>query len=946
MTNDKPTDYAAIIRAAQSTAPEPPEWLALGKHIYSPEYGVGEVMALLGKRLIVKFVEEVNPTQFADWEEAIAKELIKSTNTTLATETVLSEKNNANPITIYEQIKTIPQILFQSIAQELSSSVVAVDVKKANDGIIHPIPNNLPSQLQTALESCGIYQLYEHQVEALKILRAGYDLSIVTPTASGKTLCYNLPILEACYNHPQTTALFIFPLKALALDQMRKLDYLLEAIPDNSITIGLMTGDTSKEERQKLFIPHPPNILAVSPDLLHHFLYKVRSHKEGEGWRLFLKRLRYVVIDESHSYLGAFGAHFANLMRRLRLAVNTVGGNEQKLQFICSSATIGNPHEMALRFSGRAHQPKRLILISRSGAGSEGRTLLCLNPSSAANVDACKIIISWLQHNLTGIVFCNSRAAVKSLMGLIQRETQRQGVTHLASKIALFYSSLTSERRHEIIKKLQTGQIQVIISTSSLEAGIDLPELDCCLLRGFPGSLMSFWQRVGRAGRKQHGLVIYLPLKQNPIDVYYAQHPQQLLSGEIESAAFNPDYPTILGKHLECGCVESGINVQQINYRFGKIAGTVADSLLQQNKLFLTNHGTLWGQGYPHKEVNIRSTPNTQIKLIEKQTGEIIESMSLPLAQREVFPQAIYTVQDENGELISYKSLSLNPETGEAVLEYLGKDNDLFTEAESNLDIQPLTKLAEHKIIPTNITNGKLRLTLVWGEITTAITSFKLWKRAYGMTCKNPRCGNYKKSLEGKTCPSCHQRLHPAEVKQKQSEVIFDEPYITKYQAPCCLIEVNEPLKQALNTQVNLYKQEVAARYETFGEIPQRLKELWTAAPDFLALHSIQHQIIKAVPLVVLSSSLDVDGIVTEKEGRSKGYFFDTCDGGNGATEAIFDDLVKFASKAYALAAECNCEAGCPRCLHTSGCPQHNLGLYKDAGLFLLEGIGNGGVGE
>ena len=263
--------------------------------------------------------------------------------------------------------------------------------------------------------------------------------------------------------------------------------------------------------------------------------------------------------------VGAFGAHFANLMRRLRLAVDTVGGNSQRLQFICSSATIGNPQEMALRFSGRTHHPERLHLISRSGAPSAGRTLLSLAPNSAANVEACKIVISWLQHNLSGIVFCNSRAAVKGLLGLIQRESQRQGLSYLASKVAIFYSSLTSERRREIIQKLQTGKIKVIIATSSLEAGIDLPELDCCLIRGFPGSLMSFWQRVGRAGRKKHGLVIYLPLGQNLIDVFYAQHPEQLLSSEMECAAFNPDYPTILGKHLECGCIESSLDLGELN---------------------------------------------------------------------------------------------------------------------------------------------------------------------------------------------------------------------------------------------------------------------------------------------------------------------------------------------------------------------------------------------
>ncbi len=934
--NNKPTDYAAIIRAAHSAVPEPPEWLTAGKHIYSTSHGVGEVMAVLGKRLIVKFVEEVNPTQFADWEDAVTQEIILASNSTLANSTSFTEATGFDAA-ISERIQEIPSLAFRAIAQEFAASIQAVDVKNSTEGTIYPIPDDLPPVLRSGLHKIGINNIYKHQLEALTKLRAGYDVSITTPTASGKTLCYNLPILESCIQKPQTTALYIFPLKALALDQMRKLRSLCEALPNTPIKLALMTGDTPVSERQRLFIPNPPNILAVSPDLLHHYLYNVRRREEGEGWRRFLKQLRYCVIDESHTYVGAFGAHFANLMRRLLLAVDAVGGDSHSLQFVCSSATIGNPQEMALRLSVRTHQPQRMHLIQHSGAPSKGRTLLSFAPSSAANVDAGKIVIAWMQQNLSGIVFCNSRAAVKGLLGLIQRETQRLGLSYLVNQVAVFYSSLRSDHRQEIIHKLETGQIKVIISTSSLEVGIDLPELDCCLIRGFPGSLMSFRQRVGRAGRKQHGLVIYLPLAQNPIDVFYAQHSEQLLSGEVERAAFNPDYPTILGKHLECGCIESGVSLKELNRRFGTVASVIADSLLQQNKLFLSAKGKLWGQGYPHKDINLRSSTQTSISLIDKHSRETLESMSLPLAHREVFPQAIYMVQDESGELTVYRSESLDEQKGEAVLAFLGKDTDLFTEAESELDIQPLSKLGEHKIISTNIQDGRVRLTLVWGEITTAVTGYRLQKRTYGMTCTNVNCRNHKKPLEGKTCPSCKRPLKSAEVIKLQSEVTFSEPYITKYQAPCVVVELNKQLLEALSTQVNYYKKEIIT--STGGEIPEKFKALWSSTADFIGLHSIQHQIIKAVPLVVLSSSLDVDGIVTQKEGRTLSYFFDTCAGGNGAAEALFDDLPKFATASSALAGECNCETGCPRCLHSIGCLSQNAGLHKDLGLFLLDAI-------
>jgi DEAD/DEAH box helicase domain-containing protein len=232
-----------------------------------------------------------------------------------------------------------------------------------------------------------------------------------------------------------------------------------------------MTGDTPYTERLGLFVPHLPNILAVSPDLLHYQLSKIPRVSQWEPWREFLRRLRWVVIDESHSYTGAFGAHFANLMRRLRRAVDSVGGNSSKLQFICSSATIGNPRDMAMRFSGRTSQPDRLHLIEGSGAGSAGKTVLCLAPSDTANSDACRIVLAWLQQDLSGIVFCNSRGAVKKLVDLIQKESTRQGHSYLAQKVTAFYGSLKSERRQNIISQLQRGTLKVIISTSALLCG-------------------------------------------------------------------------------------------------------------------------------------------------------------------------------------------------------------------------------------------------------------------------------------------------------------------------------------------------------------------------------------------------------------------------------------------------------------------------------------------
>ncbi len=679
--------------------------------------------------------------------------------------------------------------------------------------------------------------------------------------------------------------MYIFPLKALALDQMQKLEKIVSYFPKKSVKIGLITGDISQEKRINLFIPNPPNILGMSPDLLHYQLYKIRS-RNGEGWRQFLRNLRYIVIDESHTYIGAFGAHFANLMRRLKIAIDRVGGNSEKLQFIFSSATIGNPAEMAMRFSDRTNQPERLHLISKSGADHPGRTILCLQPSDIANRDACQIILSWLRHDLSGIVFCNSRTAVKKLLLIIKQVADKKGEGFLADKVAIFYGSLRFDRRQDILKKLQAGIIKVILSTSALEAGIDLPELDCCLVRGYPGSLMSWWQRIGRAGRRNPGLVIFLPLAQNSLDNFYGKKPDLLLNCEVESATFNQNYPTILGKHLECSCVESGVPLSKITDCFGEVAGVIADSLLEQGKIYLTQSYQLWGRGYPHRHINIRGHAQNDVELVNLNTGKSFEKMQMSLAHQEVFPGAIYFAQNYDGELITYRSESLDLDRKQAFLKPLGKKYNLASQPKIHLVVKEIDKLTEHKIIKTKIQDGRLRLSLIWGEIIFSVTGYKLLATEY----------------------------------QKGVEIIrvtdgdnFEHPYQTQYQTPVAKVEINSAIGNKLQEHMKQIKQKIKADNNEI--IPDNFQDLWSCNPDFIGLHSMGHQIRFAVPLVVLSSSQDVEWFVTKEAGQTIGYFFDTCDGGNGASEAIFNQLLKFAEKATALAKNCDCEFGCPRCL-------------------------------
>ncbi len=845
------------------------------------------------------------------------------------------------PKTITEKILTIPQANFRAIAQDLSEQIVTIETTPIHHSDRYPLPAALPQELRDALQQTGITSFYHHQIEALECLRSGKDLCLATPTASGKTLCYNPSIFEYALTHPQATALYIFPLKALALDQLGKLQAITNALPSaRRIKVGMITGDISFADRKQLFIPHPPQILVVSPDLLHYQLYKIQQGKEGENWREFLRNLKWIVLDEAHTYFGAFGAHIANLLRRVRVAVDTVGGDSNLIQFIFASATIGNPHQIALRFSGRENTPNRLHLISGGGI-SQGRSLVCLQPSNAANFDASKIVISWLHNNVTGIVFCNSRSAVKSLLGVIQTTLYRENEGYLASQIRMFYGSLKNEQRQDIIQQISRGKIKIILSTSALEAGIDLPELDCCLIRGYPGSIMSFWQRVGRVGRQNPGLAIFLPVAQNPLDYYFGNYPQQLLNGEVESAFFNPDYPLILSKHLHCSCFESKIPIKQINQRFGSKAEAIAKDLLNQNKIFLNNAGYLWGNGYPHKEVNLRGTSQDSIELIDQQSKEEFEVMSRAIAVREVFPGAIYTAQDSQGNIVKYRSQTLELEQGKANLVRYEQDPGLFTEAIEDIDITLLQKLAAPQVINTTINKGAIALNLAWGKITSLVTGYKLYQKKSEPTCTNSTCRMYRQSIQAKSCPICHSLTRIADIKKLKNIITFEHPYQTTYEAPIVSVQINPEISKTLKLEVNQLKQSIQKTYK--DNIPYELETLWLSSAEFIALHSIEHQITFALPLLVLSSSQDLSGAVFSKaEGENfsvEGYFFDNCHGGNGAAEAVFNQFSKLAAKAKSLAENCQCEIGCPRCLFQPGCPHQNQGLHKGVGLFMLDAI-------
>ncbi|MFP4413209.1 DEAD/DEAH box helicase [Coleofasciculus sp.] len=836
------------------------------------------------------------------------------------------------------EIAAIQPPAFRAIAQSLldAEKLTALEITPASQEKAEPLPQDLPKVLHYALNTIGINSLWSHQYASLQALRQGGDILLSTPTASGKTLAFLLPILETCLINPHATALFIFPLKALAVDQLRQIHDIIDLIPKfQRINVVMLTGDVPMAERIKL-LEQSPQIICITPDLLHHQLFKVFK-PQWQSWQGFLRNLRYLVIDEAHTYRGSFGAHFANLMRRLRLAIDQSGGDSTQLQHIFATATIGNPGELAETFSGRQGN---LSLIENSGAATAARTTLCLAPSKYANIESCAIVLAWLDQGLKGIVFCNSRVALKSLLNQIQEHLEQRGQGYLKSQVRIFYGSLKSDHRRQIIQQLSAGEISIILATSALEAGIDIPELDCCLLRGYPGSLMQLRQRQGRAGRKSPGLVIFLPIAQNALDYFYGNNPDLLLRGEVESAVCNPDYQVFLKQHLLCGACESGIPLEKFYQYFGQSAADIAIQLMNQHQLSLSRHQQLWTKPYPHKDVQMRGTNHFTVTLVDQQTGEEFEELDEKHAQREVFPEAIYQHQSPWGDRVWYSCQSLDLEKQQAILKPLAEDPQQLTRAEQETEIELKSYLAEPKILPTRIPEGRIRLILGWGEITDYVNGYTLYSLEYDKTCQNFQCRRYHTPVKETQCPDCRRRTRFAEIQKRIKTVNFEQPYLTRLEAPVLQIEVNQPIQDYLTQQVKQVKEKLIQQYGK--KIPSEYTCLWFCPPEQIALHSITHQINLAVPLLILSETQEVNSLIVNKPNRQHtlptiGYWFDTTPGGNGVSEAIFHRFWDFAFKAKVLAEGCDCDQGCPRCLMQHSCPESNAALNKSLGLSLLE---------
>ena len=416
---------------------------------------------------------------------------------------------------------------------------------------VAPFPEALDGRLKHALESRGISQLYTHQAEAIDHALAGRNAVVITPTASGKTLCYNAPVLHAILQDPSSRALYLFPTKALAQDQLAELQALCEHIADDTgEQVGVYTydGDTPQDARRS--IRSRAHIVLSNPDMVHSGI--LPHHPK---WAKLFENLKYVVIDELHAYRGVFGSHLCNVLRRLRRICRHYGSNPV---FLCSSATIANPRELAERLTEQPFE-----LVQRSGAPRGEKFFIFVNPPVVNQQlgirrsylsETRRVASEFLKRNLQIIVFAQSRLSTEILTTYLKDDFENE--PGQPERIRGYRGGYLPLRRREIEKGLRDGAVRAVVSTSALELGIDIGALDVSVMAGYPGTIASTWQRAGRAGRRASRSAAVMVASSAPIDQFIVRNPSYFFDATPERALIDPDNLHILVDHVKCAAFE------------------------------------------------------------------------------------------------------------------------------------------------------------------------------------------------------------------------------------------------------------------------------------------------------------------------------------------------------------------------------------------------------
>jgi len=780
---------------------------------------------------------------------------------------------------------TAPAELLRRLRRDAGHGPTHVRQVPARPGARTDWPDWVGAELRERLAARGVPAPWTHQRVAADLAHAGTHVVVATGTGSGKSLAYQLPVLATLAREPRTTALYLAPTKALAADQLRA----LRDLAGDDVRPAGYDGDTPREERD--WVRAHARLVLTNPDMLSRAVLP-----RHDAWAGFLRRLRYVVIDECHAYRGVFGSHVAQVLRRLRRICRRYGSAPV---FVLASATAGDPAVSAGRLTGLAvtevtddGSPRGAVTFAlwepplvpayragdardgtdRPAAGTGGVPGREELPDGAAGTvrasalrETADLLVDAVVQGTRTLAFVRSRRGAE-LVASMARRSLAEAVPALADRVAAYRAGYLPEERRALEAALLRGDLLGLASTSALELGVDLVGLDAVLLCGYPGTLASLWQRAGRAGRAGRESLCVLVARDDPLDMYLVHHPAALFDRPVEATVLDPDNPYVLAPHLCAAAAELPLSPADLDLFGGPVAVSVLDAMVAAGALRRRPSGWYWaGQGRP--EVDLRGTGGTPVSVVESATGRLLGTVDRGAAHVQVHTGAVHLHQG-----VSYVVDGLDLDDAVALVHQEEPDWSTHPRDVTSLDVVAVGEYRDA---------GPVGLFLGTVEVTNQVVSYQRRRLGTGA-------------------------------------VIDTRP-------------LDLPARQLRTTAV-----------------------WWTMSPGALeragvepadvpgALHAAEHAAIGLLPLVATCDRWDIGGLSTAVHpdtGTATVFVYDGHPGGAGFAERAYHVAPHWLRATRDLIDSCACERGCPSCVQSPKCGNGNEPLAKDAAVAVLDAL-------
>ena len=754
-------------------------------------------------------------------------------------------------------------------------------VREANEGpakaSLVDLPQELHPDVLAALARMGVERLYSHQTEALQAATQGPTI-VTTGTASGKSMCFNLPTLHILCEQARARALYLYPTKALAQDQARAL---ASFGLTKRVRPAIYDGDTPREARAQ--IRKTANVVLTNPDMLH-----VGILPNHAAWAELFANLAVVVIDEAHVYRGVFGSHVGNVMRRLRRIAAAYGTEPI---FLLTSATIANPVELAERLTGL----EGVQLIDEDGSPTPKRRIAVWNPPltdealgtrRSALGEAAELLARLARDGARTICFMKSRKGVEVLSRLVKDDLRGTDPEHpdghrLAERVEPYRAGYTPQQRRELEQRLVRGELCTVITTDALELGIDIGELDAAVVVTFPGTVASLRQMWGRAGRRGRGLAVYVA-GEDALDQFFCRHPEDFLERPVEAAILDHESQLIYRAHLLCAAHEGPLSRADAEYLGPRweAHAEVLESAGELRRRGGTIAATAYVPGhpgaYPAAQVSLRSASPESFDIVDVSSGELLGTTEAARAHATVHEGAIYMHQGR-----SYEVRELDLERHRALVAPF--DGDWYTQPKSDTDTE-IVRLLDRR--------EALGVTLSFGEVSVTDTVLAYQRRRL----------------------SDHAQV---------DIVALDLPP-TSFSTQALWFELPTDLSSELSFK--------GSAFEVAATVPMEIL--------LGSLHATEHAQIAVLPLIAMCDRWDIGGLSTNfhpQTGVPTIFIYDGHPGGIGITRTAFARFEELCGDARRLIAGCPCASGCPSCVQSPKCGNLNEPLHKAGALALLE---------